>query len=207
MNRISTYSNIIFDLGNVIVRLNSDGCMKAFAQLGLAPYLNPTQHPEGTALMNKLGLGLISTDEFCDGVRQLSGLAITNQQIIDAANVMLADIPHRKLDVLLSLRAQGKHVFLLSNTIDIHWEYCVERLFPYGGHTVDDYFEQVFLSQRMHLAKPDPKIFKKVVNATGISPDDTIYIDDLPENCEAARKSVGWTVFQNKNFDDWLSAL
>lgn len=207
MNKISEYKNIIFDLGNVIVRLNSEGCMNAFGQLGLAPYLNPKLHSEGPELMHQLGLGLISTDDFCNGVRQISGLEITNQQIIDAANVMLAEIPHNKLDALLSLRSQGKYVFLLSNTIDIHWDYCVEHLFPYKGHTVSDYFEQVFLSQRMHLDKPNPEIFKAVESETGISPDETLFIDDLTANCEAARNSVGWHVFQNKGFDDWLRLL
>lgn len=207
MNKLSAYKNIIFDLGNVIIRLNSDGCMKAFAQLGLAKYLDPSQHPEGTKLMHELGLGLISTEEFCDGVRHISGLEITNRQIIDAANVMLAELPHNRLDALLKLRAQGKRVFLLSNTIDMHWDYCIEHLFPYAGHTVDDYFEQVFLSQRMHLDKPDHRIFEEVVRQTDIAPADTLFIDDLAANCDAARTSVGWHVFQNKRYDDWLQLL
>lgn len=199
------YKNIIFDLGNVLVRLNSEGCMNAFAQLGLAPYLDPRQHSEGTELMHKLGLGLISTEEFCEDVRRLSGLEISDNQIIDAANVMLVDIPSYKLDLLLRLRSQGKHVFLLSNTIDIHWDYCVKELFPYNGHSVDDYFDHIFLSQRMHLEKPDHRIFEEVERQTGIAAKETLYIDDLEANCNAAKNSVGWNVFQNRNFDDWLS--
>lgn len=205
--KLTDYKNIIFDLGNVIVRLNSEGCMKAFADLGLAPYLDPTKHTEGQVLMHKLGLGLISTGEFCNEVRRLSGLAITDGQIVDAANVMLAEIPHDRLDILLKLRAEGKHVFLLSNTIDMHWDYCVERLFLYDGHTVNDYFERVYLSQRMHLEKPDHRIFEEVVRATGIQPEETLFIDDLPANCDAARQSVGWNVFQNTSFDSWLTLV
>lgn len=200
-----SYKNIIFDLGNVIVRLNSDGCMNAFAALDLAPYLDPRRHSEGMELMHKLGLGEISTRGFCDAVRALSGLGITDRQIIDAANVMLAEIPHNRLDTLLALRERGKHVYLLSNTIDIHWDYCVERLFPYKGHTVGDYFERVFLSQQMHLEKPDPRIFEEVARQTGGRGTDTLFIDDLEANCTAARESVGWDVFRNRNFDDWLS--
>lgn len=199
------YKNIIFDLGNVLVRLNSEGCMNAFAELGLAQYLDPRKHTDGAELMQKLGLGLISTEDFCNNVRKISGLDITNKQIIDAANVMLVEIPKHKLDILLSLRAKGKKVYLLSNTIDIHWDYCASKLFPYKGHTVDDYFDRIFLSQRLHLSKPNPQIFEEVVRQTGISSNDTLFIDDLQVNCEAAQKSVGWNVFQNKHFDDWLS--
>lgn len=200
-----TYQNIVFDLGNVLVRLNSEGCMSAFQQLGLGAFLQPQAHPEGRQLMHRLGLGLISTQDFCSEVRHLSGLDISDRQIVDAANVMLSDIPDIKKATLLRLRADGHRLFLLSNTIDMHWEYCCQHLFPYKGHTVDDYFEQVFLSQRLHLEKPDHRIFETVAAQTGIKSDDTLFIDDLPENCEAARRAVGWHVFQNRHFDDWLS--
>lgn len=207
MGKLLNYKNIVFDLGNVIVKLDSEGCKNAFIQLGFGPYLDGKSHPESIVLMHKLGLGLISTEEFCDSLRALSRLNITNKQIIDAANVMLSFIPHEKLDKLLYLRSIGKTLFLLSNTIDIHWDYCVERLFHYNNHTVSDYFDSVFLSQRMHLEKPDPKIFIEVERQTGIDPDETLFIDDLPQNCESAQKTVGWNVFQNKNFDDWMNII
>lgn len=199
------YYNIIFDLGNVLVRLDSEACLNAFAELGLTPLLQGEHQAEGHQLMHQLGLGLISTEQFCDAIRRLSGLAVTNAAIEAAADKMLAYIPDAKKAMLLRLRAEGHRVFLLSNTIDMHWDYCVKTLFPYHGHTVDDYFDQVFLSQRLHLDKPNPAIYKEVVRQTGIHPDETLFIDDLPENCEAARQSVGWQVFQNKQFDDWLS--
>ena len=59
----------------------------------------------------------------------------------------------------------------------------------------------------MHMEKPDPKIFKEVVRQTGIGPDDTLFIDDLEANCIAAGQSVGWHVYQNKNFDDWMQMM
>lgn len=191
-------------MGNVLARLDSQACINAFAELGLAPYLDAQQHPEGHVLMHKLGLGLISTEDFCNEVRKMSGLKVTDKQIEDATNKMLVEIPDEKKEKLLQLKAEGKRLFLLSNTIDMHWDYCVKYLFPYIGYNVDDYFEQVFLSQRMHLDKPNPGIFKKVVRQTGIKPDDTLFIDDLEANCEAAHLSAGWHVYQNKNFDDWL---
>ena len=54
----------------------------------------------------------------------------------------------------------------------------------------------------MHLQKPDAEIFNEVLRQTGIHAEDSIFIDDLPENCEAAR-GVGIQAFQNTNFDDW----
>ena len=37
-----------------------------------------------------------------------------------------------------------------------------------------------------------------------IHPDETLFIDELKENCEAAEK-LGIHTFQNVKFDDWLS--
>ena len=112
------------------------------------------------------------------------------------------EIPDEKKRRLLDLRVRGHRVFLLSNTNSIHWDYCVEQLFPYKNYGVADYFERIFLSQEMHLQKPDAEIFNEVLRQTGIRAEDSIFIDDLPENCEAAR-SVGIQAFQNTNFDDW----
>lgn len=198
------YKNLIFDLGNVLVRLDEAGAREAFARLGLSPLLDTRHHPEGMQLLQALTLGNVSTAQFCEQVRQITRQDVVDSQIVEAANRMLVEIPDRKKALLLKLRQQGHRVFLLSNTVDIHWDYCVERLFPYQGHGVDDYFEQVFLSQRLHLAKPDARIFNEVIRQTGIVPGDTLFIDDLPDNCEAARR-LGIHVFQNVSFDAWLS--
>lgn len=209
MINLDSYKNIIFDLGNVIVRIDPERCKRAVVALGMGRLLDFDNCPEGKELVSALGVGMVSTEEFCDRARQLTGVDATNAQIADAANAILLDIPDRKKEILLQLRAAGHRVFLLSNTIDMHWDYCVANLFPYRreGETkeygVDDFFEQTFLSQRMHLAKPDERIYKEVLRQAGISAADTIFIDDLAENCEAAER-VGIHTFQNKGFDDWL---
>ena len=68
------YKNIIFDLGNVLVKLNPEGCIGAFKAIGMGELANSNPQSEGMKLMSKLGVGMI--------------------------------------------------------TIDIHWDYCVEHLFP-----------------------------------------------------------------------------
>ena len=198
------YKNIIFDLGNVLVKLNSEGCIGAFKAIGMGELVEQNPQSEGMKLMSKLGVGMITTENFCDAARKLTGTDVTNEEIIDAANKMLVVIPDAKKERLLQLKKAGYRLFLLSNTIDIHWDYCVELLFPYQNHGVEDYFEQCFLSQRMHLAKPNARIYEEVIRQADIHPDETLFIDDLKENCEAAEK-LGIHTFQNVKFDDWLA--
>ena len=198
------YKNIIFDLGNVLVKLNPEGCIGAFKAIGMGELVDSNPQSEGMKLMSKLGVGMITTEEFCDAARKLTGTDVTNEDIIDAANKMLVEIPDEKKERLLQLKKVGYRLFLLSNTIDIHWDYCVEHLFPYQKYGVEDYFEQCFLSQRMHLAKPNARIYEEVIRQANIHPDETLFIDDLKENCEAAEK-LGIHTFQNVKFDDWLA--
>ena len=198
------YKNIIFDLGNVLVKLNPEGCIGAFKAIGMGELVDPNPQSEGMKLMSKLGVGMITTEEFCEAARKLTGTDVTNEEIIDAANKMLVEIPDEKKERLLQLKKAGYRLFLLSNTIDIHWDYCVDHLFPYQKYGVEDYFEQCFLSQRMHLAKPNARIYEEVIRQANIHPDETLFIDDLKENCEAAEK-LGIHTFQNVNFDDWLA--
>ena len=198
------YKNIIFDLGNVLVKLNPDGCIGAFKAIEMGELVDPNPQSEGMKLMSKLGVGMITTEEFCEVARKLTGTDVTNEEIIDAANKMLVVIPDEKKERLLQLKKAGYRLFLLSNTIDVHWDYCVEYLFPYQNHGVEDYFEHCFLSQRMHLAKPNARIYEEVIRQANIHPDETLFIDDLKENCEAAEK-LGIHTFQNVKFDDWLA--
>ena len=52
------YKNIIFDLGNVLVKLNPEGCIGAFKAIGMGKLANPNPQSEGMKLMSKLGVGI-----------------------------------------------------------------------------------------------------------------------------------------------------
>lgn len=200
------YKNIIFDLGNVLVKLDEQACMKAFEQLGLKDTAHIKENPEVMRLFRAFGLGHVTNQEFFDGFRSIAHSEASDQQITDAANKMLLYIPDEKKQRLLDLRKAGHRVYLLSNTNDIHWRYCADVLFPMQGHGVDDYFDGIFLSQEMHLEKPDDRIFQVMIEKTGIKPDESLFIDDLEKNCLAGERN-GLHTFYNKDFNDWLSFL
>jgi len=49
------------------------------------------------------------------------------------------------------------------------------------------WFEDIVVSGREGLAKPDPSIFDLTVQRTGLDPAATLFTDDSPRNVEAAR--------------------
>ena len=197
------YKNIIFDLVNVLVKLYADATMRAFEKLGMGSFNHLRENPEALQLFQAMGIGRISNQEFFDSFRRIINPNATDKQIIDATNAMLVTIPNVKKQKLIDLRKAGYHTFLLSNTIDIHWRYCKDKLFPMGNYTADDYFDRIFTSQEMHMKKPDDEIFQTVIKEACINPNETIFIDDLEVNCIAAEKN-GIHAFQNKEFDDWM---
>lgn len=53
---------------------------------------------------------------------------------------------------------------------------------------MEDYFEKMYLSYEMKLAKPDIRIFEKVLENSSLVPEETLFVDDSPVNLEAAQK-------------------
>lgn len=200
---LMNYKNIIFDLGDVLVKLDEAATMRAFEALGWPKKEHIREYAEGQRLFQAMGVGQMSNKQFFDAFRATTHSNVTDRQITDATNAMLLYIPEEKKRKLLQLREKGHRVFLLSNTIDLHWQYCKNNLFPMDQYGVDDYFEKTFLSQEMHMKKPDDEIFQQVVKDAAMDPGATLFIDDLEVNCEVAERN-GIHTFQNKNFDDWM---
>ena len=200
------YKNIVFDLGNVLVKLDEHETIKRFEQLGLKEAGHISENPEMLKLFQDMGIGLLSNREFFDSFRRIANSEATDNQITDAANAMLRYIPDEKKQKLLDLRKAGYRVYLLSNTNDIHWRYCADVLFPMQDYGINDYFDGMFLSQELHVEKPDDRIFQIVIKETGILPNETLFVDDLEANCLAAKRN-GFHTFQNIGFDDWMKIL
>ena len=150
--------------------------------------------------------GRSSVAEFCAEVRRKSPCCRASDADICAAWAsLLTGIPARRIEALLRLRQQYR-LFLLSNTNEIHWQKAVDCFFPYQGFGVEDYFERIFLSYRMHLVKPDHKIFTTMLHDAGIVAAETLFIDDSPANCAAAR-DLGIQVLLSPAGDDWTDKL
>jgi len=53
---------------------------------------------------------------------------------------------------------------------------------------LEDYFDPIIISSRVHLKKPDPKIYQLTLNLMQVEPAESLFIDDRLGNVEAARK-------------------
>ena len=194
--------NLIFDLGGVLLNIDLPHCMNSVKALGV-DFDRLSAHPafasvptsqkpavmgEGvvaTGAVHLYQVGEISTEQFIGGIQQLCRQGTTYQQVLDAWNTCCINIPQYRLDKILQLRQQGYHIYMLSNTNDAHWQYIMQECFG-GQEQVGKYFDKTFLSQEMHLAKPNDDIYLAMLQEIGAEPADCLFIDDSTPNLQAA---------------------
>lgn len=177
--------NLLFDLGGVIMDIRRENCEQAFRQLGMdsiGDYLGDYGQKGPFAALEE---GKITEPEFRDSVRALIPRDVTDEEIDKAFNRFLSGIPLRRLEELRRLRKDYK-LYLLSNTNSIMWRQDIARYFRQEGKSLEDYFDGIVTSFEAKCCKPDPAIFRLVVEKCGISPEETIFFDDSKANVEAA---------------------
>lgn len=193
---------IIFDLGGVLLDIDLHYCLKQVQSLGFdlealstlptpatsSANMKPAVMSEGivaTGALHLYQVGEISTPQFIGSIQKLCSNGTTYQQVLDAWNTCCIGIPQYRLDKVQQLRQQGYRICMLSNTNDAHWQDIKARCFG-GQENIDKLFHHVFLSQELHLAKPNDDIYQAVLTEIGATPEECLFIDDSTPNIQAA---------------------
>ena len=194
--------NIIFDFGDIFINLNKEATYKELAKLGV------TSISEDMILTyHQYEMGLISTDEFV-GFYQNKFPQLQREDLVTAWNAILLDFPRQRLTFLKELVALKKYrIFLLSNTNELHISWIQK---DWGMELYNDFkscFEQFYLSHEINFRKPNANIYEFVLNKNNLKASETIFVDDLKENTEAAKElSINvWNLVPKK--DDVVNLL
>lgn len=171
--------NIIFDFGDVFLDLDKAATKRELERLDISEFSEEMVHKN-----LQYEKGLLSSEEFissyCESFPQLSA-----QKFTDSWNAILLKFPEHRLRFLQQLSHEGKYkLILLSNTNDIHIDWVKENI----GFFEDfkKCFDAFYLSQEINLRKPDKSIFEYVLKQENLQPEETLFIDDTPENTAAA---------------------
>ena len=169
---------IVFDVGGVLVEwdprhvyreLIDDDAFDAF--LARVPLM------ERNFLDNDRGVPIaVTVDELC-------GLHPDDDALIRVWGERYTDFAHRVLDdvveILAELHTGGTRLLALSNApLEMT---SVWRSFPFC-----EYFEGVVISGEEGVVKPDPAIFRRLVERFGVDPARAVFIDDATRNVDAA---------------------
>lgn len=198
---LKNIKTIIFDFGGVVVDINRDSAVKRFKEVGVdeADSLLDTYRQEGIFLA--LEEGKLSRHEFYDELRKLAGKQIANERIDYAWKGFFLHVDQGRLDFLTELR-KNYRVCLLSNTNPIVMAWARSSQFSPAGKPLDDYFDKLYLSYQMGVAKPHREIFEQVIQSENLAPSQMLFIDDGAANIEMAT-SLGFQTAMPKHGEDF----
>ncbi len=180
--------NIIFDLGGVIINLDTPATIRAFERLGATRFSDVYTQLQQTQLFDLFDKGQLPEADFRRELTALTGLALSDTDFDAAWNAMLLDFPKHRLNMLASIKPKYRS-FLLSNTNFIHVHaFEAELLKSHGHRNLEGFFEKVYYSCNMGMRKPDREIFEYLLKENSLNPAETLFIDDSPQHVEGAQQ-------------------
>jgi len=179
--------NIILDLGGVVINIDYQLTIDAFEKLGIVNAHEFYSQQQQTNLFDLLEKGNISDDSFRDEIRKFAQKNLSDEAIDNAWNAMLLDFPPARLETLMLLKSKYK-TFLLSNTNSIHYRAYTQTLKTnFGKENLSDYFHKEYYSHLIKRRKPNPDVFRFVINDQNLQPHETLFIDDSKQHILGAQ--------------------
>ena len=167
----------LFDLGNVLLAFD------------FIPALNSLkgENPEPDALeqiiqkKDAFESGKISLPDFITFLRKVLDYKGDDKDIITAWNSIFTKIP-QTFELAKSLKKEGHRLIIFSNINPIHAPFCVKE---FG---LLEIFDHAVFSYEIGEIKPYDNFFVRAFDKFQIIAEDTIYIDDLPDNIAAGKR-------------------
>jgi HAD superfamily hydrolase (TIGR01509 family) len=183
---MATIKNIIFDLGGVLLDIDTGRTNEAFAKLGVMDFKNNYSMQKADSLFDDLEKGKVPETEFYEGIRKISGLPLSDNDIRDAWNALILHFRKESLQQLEQLKHKYS-LYLLSNTNSIHYAAFQQNFkVQTGRQNFNDHFTRAWYSHLVGLRKPEKEIYRFALHDAGIIAEETLFIDDLLKNVEAA---------------------
>jgi putative hydrolase of the HAD superfamily len=177
--------NIIFDLGGVIVDLDMARTFNSFIRFFGEEAFELEDGYLKSRVLRQYETGAIDSETFLRKLLLLAKNGESREDIVDAWNAMLVRIPGKRVKMLEQL-GKSYRIFILSNTNELHEQYF-EKMVP-GYDLLSDMFEKAYYSHRIGYRKPDSAAFVAVLKGSGLKAEETLFVDDLPDNIATAKK-------------------
>lgn len=173
------YKVVLFDLGNVLVKLRPSAFTR---HLGIDPATAYRKY-QGRVLeiVKRYEGGDGTTDQYLEEMSALFEGRYEKTALREGMLKVIGD-PIPGMEEMVIEVASRYETGLVSNTNELHFEYCRTNL-PALRH-----FSRFYLSYRMFSLKPSDAYYRGVISDLHVSPEAIIFVDDLEENVLGARK-------------------
>ncbi|MFF4924906.1 HAD family hydrolase [Kitasatospora sp. NPDC001261] len=179
------FGAVVFDFFGVLT-FNMVEVIQAFEdreKIVRGTFLRGWASPEGQELFRRLELGQITQEEWNS---RFGGLIGVEPAGLMARYLHDAFPAYPVLRVARQARAAGIRTAVLSNSLGR------QPFDPYSGFDLAGTFDAVVLSADVGVRKPDPAIFRIVLDRLGVGADECLFVDDSESNLEAAA-GLGFT--------------
>lgn len=168
----------LFDLGNVLYTFDFQ-LVHSFLR-ERCPGYDLTMLPELRDLLRSYESGNTSTMDFFQGVKEKIGFKGDFPEFRKG----FSEIFFENKDTLPIVRKlMKKHpLYVLSNTNEMHIDYITSN-FPFFNEISGKVY-----SFEVGFSKPDPRIYEAAIKKFNLTPQDTLFIDDLEKNIDAASR-------------------
>ena len=175
---------IIFDLGGVILNIDYSLTIKSLINLGVKNAGLLYSKKSQAEIFNKLEIGEISEKKFLQEIGKKTNGA-EEKHIKRAWNSMILDLPKSRMSILKKLK-KNYTLFLLSNTNSIHIKKIQKQLGEEQYKSFLELFEKIYYSHEIGMRKPDPNIFKFIINENDLIEEEVLLVDDSIQHIESA---------------------
>lgn len=189
--------NIILDIGDVLVKSNWHDFFigKGFDESNVKRLANATFH---SPVWKELDRGEWDFSRIVDGfVENDPEMEETLRHVFDDMSGFIAAYSYAA-DWICRLKERGVNVFCLSNISDKICRDCSQEL------DFLRFTDGRVLSYEEKMIKPDPAVYRLILERYGLSAEECIFIDDIENNVNAAKAlGINGIVFQNQPQADW----
>lgn len=197
-----TKNAALIDIGNVLLTVNFEEPL-----LGLVPSGTTDAPDRIRSLLEKkdeLESGRMDDKSFIAWASARLGFTGSPSRFLEAWNSIFEPIDPM-WRVMQELKERNIRLILFSNTNRMHADYFVP------SYDIFRIFDEAVFSHEVGAIKPAPAIYHHAVSTFGLKPEETIYIDDLPENIRTGR-DLGFVAHQydhrrHEDLEAWLAEV
>lgn len=174
--------NVVFDLGGVVFSRDPRKFEPEFIR-----FFSYILLPEMPKFWEDYDRGVVSLEEVITSLAEYNSCdrdlatrnlmrSIATQEEVSATKSLIAE-----------LKAAGYQLYVLSNMSKEFIEFLRQK-------DVYAHFDGEVVSCEEHVIKPEPAIYRTLIERYGLDPAETLFVDDRPKNTAAARE-LGWQGF------------
>ncbi|HEX9503936.1 MAG TPA: HAD family phosphatase [Patescibacteria group bacterium] len=186
---------IIFDLGGVVAHGGYLGFIKHYC----AECFTPAGKKKILQLEREVNLGKITEKQFYKEIENIFHVHMNPKQMHEKI------IRHMKADkalVHMIPNLKPTKIALFSNSLG----HMAKEVLKKRHLTGRKFFDRIFISTDMHMAKPDQKAYRYVLTQLKVEPSEAMMVDDRIENLRPAR-AIGMNAIQYRNSRQFAKEL